>query len=180
MAERVESPVAPPLPGWAQRLPRDERIFLWLILLAGIGMTVFAIGWVYVFGNQNVPDEGYRTTPAAFRQQVTAFADKYRGADGRVHVPPGTDAFLMASRYTFFPELVLKAGQPYRIWMSAEEVMHGFSLVGGTVNYNLQLVPEHAFGLEIRPEEPGSYLVVCNEFCGLGHQTMKGRIIVEE
>jgi cytochrome c oxidase subunit 2 len=178
-AERVESPVAPPQPGWAQRLPRDERLFLWLILLVGAAMTTFAIGWVYGFGNQNVPDEGFRTTPAAFRQQVDAFAARYRGEDGRVHVPPGTDAFMMASRYAFFPELVLKAGQPYRIWLSAAEVLHGFSLVGGSINYNLQLAPEHAFGVEIRPEQPGTYLIVCNEYCGLGHQTMKGRIIVE-
>lgn len=152
---------------------------MWLLLGTGIAMSLFAIGWVYWFGNQNVPDEGYRTTPAAFQQQVEAFVAEHRGPDGRAHVPPGTDAYMMAGRYTFFPELVLKAGQPYRIWMSATDVMHGFALVGGGINYNLQLVPEHAFGVEIKPEEPGSYLVICNEYCGLGHQQMKGRIIVE-
>jgi cytochrome c oxidase subunit 2 len=177
--ERIESAVTPPEPGWARRLPRDERLFLWIIVVTGVAMLIFTIGWVYAYGGENVPDEGYRTTPAAFRQQVVAFAEKYRGEDGRVHVPPGTQAYMMAGRYSFFPELVLKAGQPYRIWLSATDVLHGFSLVGGTINYNLQLVPEHAFGLEIRPEKPGTYLIVCNEFCGLGHQTMKGRIIVE-
>jgi cytochrome c oxidase subunit 2 len=153
---------------------------MWILLVTGIAMTAFAFGWVYWFGNQNVPDEGYRTTPAAFRQQVDAFVAEHRAEDGRVRVPPGTDAYMMAGRYTFFPELVLKAGEPYRIWMSAADVLHGFALVGGGINYNLQLVPEHAFGVELLPEEPGTYLVVCNEYCGLGHQNMKGRIIVEE
>ena len=179
-AERVESAVAPPQPGWARSFPRDESLFLWLLLVVGVAMSVFAIGWVYWYGNQNVPDEGYRTTPAAFRQQLDAFVQEHRREDGRVVVPPGTAAYMMAGRYTFFPELVLKAGQPYRIWMSASDVLHGFALVGGGLNYNLQLAPQHAFGVEIRPEEPGTYLVICNEYCGLGHQNMKGRIIVEE
>jgi cytochrome c oxidase subunit 2 len=178
-ADRVESSIVSPAPGWAKRLPRDESLFLWLLLVTGIFMSLFAIGWVYWYGNQNVPDEGYRTTPAAFRQQLDAFVAEHRAPDGRVRVPPGTDAFMMATRYSFFPELVLKAGEPYRIWMSAADVLHGYSIVGGTLNYNLQLAPEHAFGVEILPEEPGEYLIVCNEYCGLGHQDMKGRIVVE-
>ena len=28
-------------------------------------------------------------------------------------------------------------------------------------------------------ETPGEYLVVCNEYCGLGHHLMQGKVIVE-
>ena len=28
----VESPVVPPAPGWARRLPPDEKVFLWIVL----------------------------------------------------------------------------------------------------------------------------------------------------
>ena len=61
----VESPVASPAPGWARRLPRDERIFLWLVLASAAFMSAFTIGWLFL-GDQNPPTASYRTSPAAF------------------------------------------------------------------------------------------------------------------
>jgi cytochrome c oxidase subunit 2 len=29
-------------------------------------------------------------------------------------------------------------------------------------------------------DEPGTYHVICNEFCGRGHNTMHGEFLVEE
>jgi heme/copper-type cytochrome/quinol oxidase subunit 2 len=34
--------------------------------------------------------------------------------------------------------------------------------------------------LKLQPTTPGRYLVVCNEYCGLGHDYMYFSIIVEE
>jgi cytochrome c oxidase subunit 2 len=95
-------------------------------------------------------------------------------------VPPGEDAYVVASRYAFYPELVLRAGEPYRIWVSSTDALHGFSIVGGGQNINLEVAPQHVFGGTFTPEKPGEYLIVCNEYCGLGHHLMKGRITVEE
>lgn len=174
----VESPVTPPPPGWARRLPRDERLFLWAIAASVLFMSVFVVAWL-AFGGQNVPTTTDRVAPAAFQQQVQSFIAEYRGDDGRVHVPPGEDAYMIAARYAFYPELVLKAGEPYQIWISSVDALHGFSIVGGGQNINLEIAPEHAYGATFTPDRPGVYLVVCNEYCGLGHHTMKGRIVVE-
>jgi cytochrome c oxidase subunit 2 len=86
---------------------------------------------------------------------------------------------MVAARYAFYPDLVLKAGEPYRIWISSIDALNGFSIVGGGQNINLEIAPEHAYGATFTPDEPGVYLVVCNEYCGLGHHQMKGRIVVE-
>jgi len=175
----VESPVTPPAPGWARRFPKDERLFLWLIVGLGVVMAAVSIGWLYL-GDQNVPTSSYRTTPEAWSKQIAAFTQKYTDAKGRVVVPPGEDVYLMAGRYTFFPDpIVLKAGYAYTIWISSVDVLHGFSIVGGGQNLNLELAPEHAFGATLEPDKPGTYLVVCNEYCGLGHHGMKGHIVVE-
>ena len=179
MSSHVDSPAAPPSPGWSRRFPQDERFFLWLIALSVAAMTAFTIAWVTGLGSHNVPDHTYRTTPEEFRAQVGAFTAKYLGTDGKVHVTPGTDAYMMAQRYGFVPQLVLKAGNTYRIWISSTDVLHGFSLVGGRQNLNFEVVPEHAFGLTLKPEKPGTYLIICNEYCGLGHQEMRGQIVVE-
>lgn len=168
-APETTSSVTPPQPGWAKRLPRDERLFLWLVHGSVVVMIAFAIGWLFV-GNQNVPTQARATTPATFSAQVAQFAKQYSGPDGRVYVPPGTDAYLLASRYAWYPNLVLESGREYRIWLSSADALHGFSLIGQ--NLNLEVAPRHAMGAKLTIGKPGRYLIVCNEFCGLGHGRM--------
>jgi cytochrome c oxidase subunit 2 len=55
---------------------------------------------------------------------------------------------------------------------------HGFSLQ--PVNINLQVIPGYEMVIKIPPDQAGEYTVVCNEFCGIGHHTMLGRIYVKE
>ncbi len=40
-------------------------------------------------------------------------------------------------------------------------------------------MPGYDYGLKITPNEAGDYKVLCNEFCGIGHHRMLGKIIVE-
>ena len=174
----VESSVTPPAPGWARKLPADEKIFLWMVAFSVVVMSAFTIGWIFV-GHQNTPTASFRTTPAAFSAKTQAFATKYTQQDGRVHVPVGTDAYLMAYRFAFYPTLVVKAGHPVRIWLSSVDALHGFSIVGHNLNINLEVAPNHAYGAVFTPTEPGKYLVVCNEYCGLGHQEMQTTLYVE-
>jgi cytochrome c oxidase subunit 2 len=173
----VESPVTSPAPGWAKRFPRDERIFVWVVVAAAVLMTAWTIGWLFL-SDHNVPTKSYAVTPEAFVKQVSSFAEKHGRADGAVVVPPGQDAYMLGGRYTWYPELVLKAGVKYRIWLSSADTLHGFALVGGDQNINLEVVPNHAYGVTLTPEKPGTYLIVCNEYCGLDHHRMQGRIHV--
>ena len=175
----TESSVTPQAPGWFQRLPRDEKAFMYLILLSGAIMATISIVWLYA-GNQNVPSDSYRATPEAWAAKVSAWAGKHTDAKGRAVVPPGEDGYIMASRYSFFPDpIVLKAGQKTKLWISSVDSLHGYSIVGGGQNLNLEIAPEHVFGVNVTPDKPGTYLVICNEYCGLGHHGMKGHIIVE-
>ncbi|MDH5613353.1 MAG: cytochrome C oxidase subunit II, partial [Gammaproteobacteria bacterium] len=32
----------------------------------------------------------------------------------------------------------------------------------------------------VTPDQAGEFTVVCNEFCGIGHHTMLGKIFVKE
>ncbi len=176
-APEVTSSVTPPAPGWAKPFPRAERIFPWLVGGSVLLMTAFVIGWLYL-GGQNVPTDSHATTPAAFSAEVATFAKRYGGPGGRVYVPPGTDAYMLAIRYSWYPEIVLQSGTRYRIWLSSGDALHGFSLVGGGQNLNLEVEPNHAMGAWITVGKPGRYLIVCNEYCGLGHQHMKGHIVV--
>jgi len=172
------SVLASPEYGWWKPFPRHEKIWLWMAVAAAVLLSVITIGWLFI-GKQNVPVASYNATPEQFEQQVTAFTTKYQiqGSPGEVRVPPGQDAYLLGQMWSWGPVLHLKVGEPYTIWMSSKDVIHGFSLAGQ--NFNLTAAPGHAYGVRITPEQPGTYLIFCNEYCGLGHQAMTGKIIVE-
>ena len=80
----------------------------------------------------------------------------------------------MAFQWT--PILQLQKGVQYTIHLSALDVNHGFSLY--PLNVNFQVVPGYDYGLRMTPTEAGDFRIICNEFCGIGHHLMLGRVIV--
>ena len=40
-------------------------------------------------------------------------------------------------------------------------------------------MPGYDYGLRMTPNLPGEYKVICNEFCGIQHHIMIGKIVVE-
>ena len=92
--------------------------------------------------------------------------------DGRVTVS------LRAEFYVFRPEQVrVPAGVPVTFRVTSPDVLHGFQIVG--TNVNLTVAPGYVSEATTTFETPGEYLVVCNEYCGLGHHLMQGKVIVE-
>jgi cytochrome c oxidase subunit 2 len=57
------------------------------------------------------------------------------------------------------------------------DYMHGFSLQ--PQNINIQVHPNYDHVVKITPNQAGTYSIVCNEYCGIGHHTMVGRIYVK-
>ena len=74
------------------------------------------------------------------------------------------------------PILKLERGKEYMLHLSSLDVNHGFSLF--PVNVNFQVVPGYDYGLRVTPTTSGDFRIICNEFCGIGHHTMVGRVIV--
>ena len=56
------------------------------------------------------------------------------------------------------------------------DLQHGFSLY--PQNMNFQVLPGYDYVLTITPTTAGEFYVQCNEFCGIGHHMMVGKIIV--
>src|SRR6266498_3464076 len=79
--------------------------------------------------------------------------------------------------YRTTPALYLKKGQTYRLHLSSMDLVHGFSLF--PLNLNFMVLPGYEYVLTITPTTTGEVYVVCNEFCGIGHHQMVGKITVE-
>ena len=145
----------------------------------------FMMPFWHVVGSQNISTETYKTTPEKFMQQTQAFVDEYtvRMDDGPrqypvVKPPPGGDVYLVARLWDYWPVVELKKGESYRFHLSSLDWQHGFSLQ--PANINIQIVPKYEHVVTFTPDQSGDYSVLCNEYCGIGHHMMLGKIIVVE
>jgi cytochrome c oxidase subunit 2 len=114
--------------------------------------------------------------------RVMESIEQYQTGDDRgmpiVSPPAGAHVYLAAFSFQWIPILRLQKDVEYTLHLSALDVNHGFSLY--PLNVNFQVVPGYDYGLRVTPNSTGDFRIICNEFCGIGHHTMVGRIIVEE
>jgi cytochrome c oxidase subunit II len=164
---------------WWKPAHKAER--MWVGIAFGWCMVLFAMMPLWHFrGGQNPAGIRRRTDPAAYYKRTAEFIKAYQvGVDHGIPVvepPPGAEVYLMAQQFQWTPVLKLKLNTEYTLHLSALDVNHGFSLF--PVNVNFQVVPGYDYGLRVKPTEPGDFRIICNEFCGIGHHTMVGRVIV--
>ena len=178
------SAILPPAERLWYRHPIDRVEGTWIAIALIWCLIMFAmmVGW-HIWGNQNLSTETYRTTPDKFMAKVQVMVDKHTvrtETDEKTPVvapPPGSDVYLLARLWAFYPILELEKDKTYKLHLSSMDYNHGFSLQ--PANINIQIVPGFEHVVTVTPNQAGTYSVVCNEYCGIGHHRMVGRIIVK-
>ncbi|MBI4545788.1 MAG: cytochrome c oxidase subunit II, partial [Gemmatimonadetes bacterium] len=99
-------------------------------------------------------------------------------APGVSHARDGSVRVVMlAQMFSFQPaQIRVPAGRRVTFRLTSPDLIHGFQIVG--TNGNAMVVPGYVTQFSTVFREPGEYLIVCNEFCGLGHHLMQGKLIV--
>jgi cytochrome c oxidase subunit 2 len=164
---------------WNEPVERVEIGWIVVAFLWGLFMFFFMIAWHFI-GGQNLSTETYKVSPAQFEEKVVAFTEKYQtGEEAGVPIvspPAGEDVYLLARLWEWWPILELKKGQSYRFHLSSVDWQHGFSLQ--PVNVNVSVHPGYEQVITITPNATGEFGIACNEYCGIGHHQMTGRIRV--
>lgn len=72
------------------------------------------------------------------------------------------------------------AGTKVDFAVTSADVNHGFGIYDpdGQLLGSVQAMPGYTNHLDLRLDEPGSYLVSCMEFCGFGHHEMAAQFEV--
>lgn len=165
---------------WWRPMGGEERLYVTLAFIFAVGTFLLMPVW-HIFGSQNAVMRTYRVEPAAYVEKVQAFVQQYKVGDEAnlpvVAPPAGGDVYLQGRMWQWLPILKLQKGKTYRLHLSSSDILHGFSLK--PMNMNFMVTPGYEYILEVTPTEAGTYNVVCNEFCGIGHHLMVGKIIVE-
>jgi cytochrome c oxidase subunit 2 len=164
---------------WWRPVHGSEKV--WVAIAFAWCMVLFAMMplW-HLRGGQNPSGIRHRVEPAAYAERVSEFVETYRvGTDAGMPVvepPPGSHVYLQAQMWSWSPVLRLREGAEYVLHLSSLDVNHGFSLF--PLNINFQVVPGYDYGLRVVPRQTGEFQVLCNEFCGIGHHFMVGKVIV--
>lgn len=171
-----------PVEGWYdKKVSKDEKMWMVIALVLCIMLFVWMVMW-HVYGKQNPSSLTYRTSTAEFTKLSEAYTKRNMiGVDNGIPVvrpQPNSDVLVMSEMWRWSPVLILQKDQSYKLHISSKYVVHGFSIQ--PVNMNFQVYPGYDYVLEFKPTEAGEYKVICNEFCGIGHHGMIGKIVVIE
>ncbi|MBU8879026.1 cytochrome c oxidase subunit II [Bacillus sp. FJAT-29790] len=86
---------------------------------------------------------------------------------------------FVASAFNYDPGHVqVPLGAKVKVIATTKDVIHGFEVAG--TNVNMMLEPGYISELVYTFNKPGEFLVLCNEYCGIGHHMMTSTIEVVE
>ena len=85
---------------------------------------------------------------------------------------------VTARKYEFSPNVIkAKRGDHIRLVITALDRSHGFKLEAFHIDQ--KLTKGQPVTVEFTADQSGTFSFQCSQFCGLGHQKMKGQLTVE-
>lgn len=177
----MHSAIIAPKGVWWKKVGDQEK--KWVTIAFVWCMILFAMMPLWHFkGGQNPSGIRGRVTPAAYVERVERFVKDYKVGEEKgipiVAPPPGADIYMLGRMWSWYPIIKIQKNTEYVLHLSSADLNHGFSLY--PVNINFQVVPGYDYGLKIVPKEAGEFIIMCNEFCGIGHHLMVGKVIVTD
>lgn len=148
-----------------------ERTWLW----ASAAMIALFTGSILISSGAQA------TSPPSHVETIdptTARTDPRFAQPGVTIHPDGSATVVgLAQIFSFLPaEMRVPADVPVTFRLTSPDVIHGFQIVG--TNSNAMVVPGYVTSFTAT-FPAGTYMIVCNEFCGVGHHGMMGHLIAE-
>jgi cytochrome c oxidase subunit 2 len=84
---------------------------------------------------------------------------------------------VRSRRFVFTPSVIhLKKGEPVVFELTAEDVFMGMNIPDFKVRSDI--VPGKVMRLPLTPDKAGTFTFLCDVFCGDGHESMSGTLVV--
>lgn len=155
------------------KMHRLEEIWL-IIAIAVICIAIGITGYQAFALGMSPPSHKETIDPA--QVETTAPFDNpgvYEVGDNKYEVIMTLEAFQ------FVPsEITVPKGAEVTFRMTSKDVVHGVNVPH--TNLNTMVVPGHIQEITQTFHESDDFIMICNEYCGTGHQMMSAEITVEE
>jgi cytochrome c oxidase subunit 2 len=175
--------------GRAAYQPENKKLEGWLLGVTAIGVAALLAPGLLVWAEVVHPPQDAQVIEGVAQQWHWMY--RLPGKDGKlgtVHArfvsdanpfgmnpadPNGADDVLLAN-----PELHVPLGKPVKLLLRSKDVLHDFTVA--QLRVKMDLVPGLVTSIWFTPTRTGSFDVLCEELCGVGHFAMRGRIVVDE
>jgi cytochrome c oxidase subunit 2 len=150
-----------------------ERRWVWISLGLAIVMGVM-LGYFAVANNLH-PPSNVEAIDSSRLHLSEEFAEDNLGVktnpDGSVRVT------LVAARYGFYPPRIeVPVDTPVTFRLASADVLHGVHVPN--TNMATMVVPGYIAEVTTTFPRTGEYSLLCNEYCGLGNDSMWSRLVV--
>jgi cytochrome c oxidase subunit 2 len=169
--------------------PENKKLEWRLLIVTAVGVAAMLAPGLIVWAKfVNVPEDAYVVEAVA---QQWNWSYRLPGRDGKLGTVDaryvsdsnpfgmnpddanGRDDVLVAS-----PELHLPLGKPIKLLLRSKDVLHNFTVA--QMRVKMDFVPGLVTHIWFTPTRAGSFDVLCEELCGIGHFAMRGRMVVDE
>jgi len=169
--------------------PENSKLEIGLSAATTLGVVAMLAPGLFVWASfVSVPDEA---TEYEVVGQQWQWSYRYPGADGRLGTvetrfisetnpfginpedPDGQDDVLVKD-----PQMYLPVGKPVKALLRSKDVLHNYTVPQFRVK--MDMVPGMVTYLWFTPTVTGSFDILCEELCGIGHHVMRGQIVVAE
>jgi cytochrome c oxidase subunit 2 len=169
--------------------PENKKLEWRLLIVTAVGVAAMLAPGLIVWAKfVNVPEDAYVIEVVA---QQWNWSYRLPGRDGKL----GTvDARYVSDRNPFgmnpddangrddalvsSPELHVPLGKPVKLLLRSKDVLHNFTVA--QMRVKMDFVPGLVTHVWFTPTRTGSFDVLCEELCGIGHFAMRGRMVVDE
>jgi len=152
---------------------RHERIWVFLSVTM---LALLLLGTLFYA----VLDYGLVTSSVSYNKDPTRPAELARFKSGAVVQtgPNSYSVYMTAHLWAWTPGVVhVKQGAVITFYVTSTDVLHGFEVQNTAIN--LTAVPGIVGSVSYSFAHAGTFYIICNEYCGIEHQAMIGRIIVD-
>ncbi len=167
--------------------PENKRLEWWLTGLTSLGIIAMLAPGLYVYADfVQVPEDAMEVEVVG---QQWSWGFRFAGNDGKLgksdisHISldnsfglDPNDATGLDDRLVHASELVLPLGKPVKLLLRSKDVLHDFYVPNFRVK--MDMVPGSVSYIWFTPTRPGTFDILCAEFCGNGHFNMRGKVTV--
>ncbi len=152
-------------------IARWERRWLSISGLVSL-LFVLLIAYSLAFEGAHIAQRSGRTTTDQLASNPL-FAEP----GVRIMAPNHFQVTLVAQAFAFSPaEIRLPVGAEVDFFLTSRDVIHGFQIED--TNVNVELLPGEISYLRYTFDDVGEFRLTCNEYCGISHQNMLGKVVV--
>ncbi len=154
---------------------RHERAW---VFISVVMIAVLFVAAVYLV----VHDYGVvaKTTRIYSSPNTASTLADFQGSGVKQTGPNSYNVYEMGRIWSWTPgtgtPLTLPQGAHVTFYVTSGDVLHGFEIQGTSIN--LTAIPGVIGHVSYTFDKPGTYYIICNEYCGAGHQAMIGKIVI--